>query len=113
MIDVDSPSKPAEYLLNWENRLNIGNVNVYFMTEEKKKGHTDNYLIVSYKVVGINTFNIQCINLKTKLIEYWHESNQLWEAPVTGFLLSTNDFMIMNKIGINIVAIGEKPSRII
>lgn len=30
-----------------------------------------------------------------------------------GFLLNTNDFMILNKTGINIIAIGEKPSRVI
>lgn len=113
IIDIQNPTKPAEYLLHWQNKLNVGNVGVSFMKEEKEDGNHNTYLILGYKIIGINTFNVKCINLKTKLIEYWHESNNLWEQPVTGFLLSTNDFMILNKDGINIIAIGEKPSRVI
>jgi len=30
-----------------------------------------------------------------------------------GFLLNTNDFIILSKDGINVLALGEKPSRII
>ena len=28
---------------------------------------------ISYKAVGINTFNVFVIDLKTHLIKYWHE----------------------------------------
>lgn len=31
-------------------------------------------LVVSYKSIGINTFNVKVIDLKTKLVKYWHES---------------------------------------
>lgn len=75
MIDMNNPDKPAEYLLHWQNKLNIGNCDVAFMREEVSNGEDNTYLIVSYKAIGINTFNVLCINLKTKLIEYWHESN--------------------------------------
>lgn len=68
-------------------------------------------IVVSYKCIGINTFNVTVIDLKTKLIKYWHEGYQLWESPVKGFLLSTNDFMILSKDGINLLAISEKPGR--
>lgn len=53
------------------------------------------------------------IDINTKLIKYWHESNQLWESPVTGFLLSTNEFMILQKLGINLLALGEKEARVV
>jgi hypothetical protein len=35
----------------------------------------------------------------------------MWESPVKGFLLSSNDFMILNKEGINLLALGEKKGR--
>ena len=40
------------------------------------------------------------IDLDDKLIKYWFEGYQLWESPVNGFLLSSNDFMILSKEGI-------------
>ena len=70
-------------------------------------------IVVSYKCIGINTFNVFVIDLQTKLIKYWHEGYQLWESPVKGFLLETNDFLILSKDGINLLAIGEKPSRVV
>lgn len=63
--------------------------------------------MISYKSVGINTYNVFVIDLGTKLIKYWHESYQLWESPVKGFLLNTNDFLILSKDGINMIALGE------
>lgn len=38
MIDIENPDKPAEYLLHWQNKLNIGNVDVAFMREHAKDG---------------------------------------------------------------------------
>lgn len=70
-------------------------------------------IVVSYKSIGINTFNVFVINLEDKLIKYWHEGYQLWESPVKGFLLNTNDFLILSKDGINVLALGEKPGRVI
>ena len=69
--------------------------------------------MVSYKCIGINTYNVFVIDVESKLIKYWHEGYQLWESPVKGFLLTTNDFMILSKDGINLLAIGEKPSRVV
>ena len=45
------------------------------------------------------------------MIKYWHEGYQLWESQVKGFLLTTNDFMILSKDGINLLALGEKPGK--
>ena len=68
-------------------------------------------MAVSFKSIGINTFNVIVINLDTKLIRYWHESYQLWESEVTGFCLKTNDFLILSKSGINVLVLGEKENR--
>ena len=53
-------------------------------------------IVVSYKCIGINTFNVFVIDLDTKLVVYWHESYQFWESQVKGFLLDTNDFLILS-----------------
>jgi len=31
-------------------------------------------IVVSYKAIGINTYNVFVIDLDLKLIKYWHES---------------------------------------
>ena len=76
------------------------------------KGDTHN-IVVSYKCVGINTFNIFVFDLHSRLIRYWHESYQLWESTVKGFLLGTNDYLVLNKDGINMVALGNKGSQVL
>ena len=62
-------------------------------------------IIVSYKMIGYNTYNIFVIDLKMAeskecLLKYWHESYALWESPVRGFLLSNNDYLMISKDGI-------------
>jgi hypothetical protein len=41
------------------------------------------------------------------LIKYWHESYQLWESPIKGFLLDNHDFLILSKDGINLISLNE------
>ena len=62
-------------------------------------------------MIGYNTYNVFVIDLdhEDHLIKYWFEGYQLWESPVKGFLLDTNDFLILSKDGINLLALGEKP----
>ena len=112
-IEIDNPDKESEYLINWNNKLDIGNCDIQMMTETLKCGVKEQYIVVSYKCIGINTFNVFVIDLETKLIKYWHESYQLWESPVKGFLLNTNDFLILSKDGINVLSLGEKEGRTI
>ena len=69
--------------------------------------------MVSYKCIGINTYNVFVFCLNTRLIKFWHESFQLWESPVKGFLLPSNDFLIISNQGINVIAIGNKEARVI
>ena len=103
------------YLINWSNKLDIGNCDMQMMSEvlkdEKGRSYREKSIVISYKCVGINTFNVFVIDSQTNLIKYWHEGYQLWESPVKGFLLTTNDFMILSKDGINLLALGEKAGK--
>jgi len=76
-----------------------------------KKKYTS--IVVSFKMIGINTYNVFVIDLDTHLIKYWHESYQLWESTVKGFLLTSNEFMILSKDGINVIMLGEKKPRVL
>lgn len=107
-VSIDNPHEESQYLINWSNKLDIGNCDLHMMEEKGKQ-----MIVISYKCIGINTFNVFVIDLETKLIMYWHESYQLWESPVKGFLLKTNDFLILSKDGINMISLGEKPARVV
>lgn len=104
-IDINKPGD-IDYLMQWDNRLDIGNVKLDIFEEKDKT-----FVAVSFKSIGINTFNVVVINTETKLIRYWHESYQLWESEVTGFCLKTNDFLILQKNGINVLVLGEKENH--
>jgi hypothetical protein len=79
------------------------------MTNNSTRKKSD--IVVSYKNIGINTYNVFVYDLQSKMIRYNFESNQLWELPVSGFLLSTNDFLILNNTGVNVLALGDKKGR--
>lgn len=116
LLSVNSkrPSDERHYLISWSNKTDIANCDLAMLKEKNKvTGEIDEDIVVSYKRIGINTFNVFVINIKSFLIKYWHESYQLWESPVKGFLLDTNDFMILSKDGINMIALGEKEGRVI
>ena len=70
-------------------------------------GEIKEYIVISFKCIGINTYNVYVFDLETKLIKYWHESYQLWESPIKGFLLANNDFMTFSKDGINLISLGN------
>lgn len=111
-VNINDPHADSEYYINWTNKLDIGNCDMHLLTNQKGK-YVKKSIVVSYKCIGINTFNVFVIDLKTKLIKYWHESYQLWESKVKGFLLTSNDFMILSKSGINLLALGEKDARVV
>jgi len=102
------------YLLSWSNKLDIGDCDLHLMEEkDPKKGLLERSIVVSFKSIGINTFNVLVISLESRLIRYWHESFQLWESKVKGFLMSTNEFMILSKDGINLISLNKQRNRIV
>jgi|TARA_B110001450_G_scaffold246001_1_gene259654 hypothetical protein len=87
-----SPDSPAarhsdKYLINWNNKLDIANCAMHIMYdnadpkngviegEDFSSAKTNPCIVICYKCIGINTFNVFVIDLNTKLIKYWHESN--------------------------------------
>lgn len=66
---------------------------------------------MSYKAEGINTYNVFVIDIKTKYIRFWFECYQLYESPIKGFLISSNDFMMLSKDGVNVINLGSKAAR--
>ena len=63
----------------------------------------------------MNTYNITVLDITNpkffKTI-FRHESFQLWESPIGGFLVdSTKDFIILNSAGLSIVALGSEDKR--
>jgi len=84
MINVNNPEEECIYLIQWVNKLDIGNCDMYILNEacEQHVGSEEasHSIVVSYKCIGVNTFNIFVFDLESKLIKYWHESYQLWES---------------------------------
>lgn len=111
-VSINKPHSKSEYYINWTNKLDIGDCDMHLLINKKDR-YIKKSIVISYKCIGINTFNVFVIDLKTKLIKYWHESYQLWESKVKGFLLTSNDFMILAKTGINLLALGEKEARVV
>ena len=72
-IDIGDPDKDSRYLINWSNKLDVANVDMAILSEKGKDGANEQSIVLSYKAVGINTFNVFVIDLKSHLIKYWHE----------------------------------------
>ena len=95
-VSINNPVEESQYLINWNNKLNISDVDMHILEEQEEltmeekmekmatltrrdtfkanelsKGKES--IVVSYKAIGINTYNVFVIDLKTRLIKYWHE----------------------------------------
>jgi len=130
VFNPDQPQEKSGELIAWQHMLDIADADMQLLIDhetelqeeinddldveyEKKVKNKTKSIVVSYKMIGINTYNVFVIDLDTKLIKYWHESYQLWESPVKGFLLDSNDFLILSKEGINMIVLGEKQARVV
>ena len=83
------------------------------MRELEKCGREHEFIVISYKSIGINTFNVFVIDLEDKLIKNWHEGYELWESKTYGFKTESNDFVILSQVGINVMSLGRKQGRVI
>ena len=75
-------------------------------------------IIIGYKTIYINTFCVEVNDISgvkdnSKTITSMnHESFQLWESDVYGFMITGNkDFIIINKTGMIIISLGQKSKR--
>jgi hypothetical protein len=61
-IGYNDPFTNSLYFIRWNNKLDIGNADMFFMTEsvgdENDEVSIKEYVVVSYKCIGINNFNI-------------------------------------------------------
>lgn len=104
-----------KFLVRWKNKLDIGDTNIEIV---RNKANGFKELCISYKTIFINTFNIMLLDMKQdpkyskNSILYRHESFQLWESKCDSTLLSkSNDFLILNRDGINVLALGSVDKR--
>ena len=111
MIEINHPEREYTYLINWTNKNNIKQADLNFMKDKNEQGRQQQFLVVSYKAEGINTYNVFVIDIKTKYIRFWFECYQLYESPIKGFLISSNDFMMLSKDGVNVINLGSKAAR--
>jgi len=72
-IDCKDPEANGEYFINWSNKLDIADCDMALMTNNTTRKKTD--IVVSYKNIGINTFNVFVYDLESKLIRYNFEAN--------------------------------------
>ena len=103
-VDEQEPEKDEPtIMINWKNKLDIEDTNMYYqeITDQKSS-----HLVVSYKSIYINTFNVMVICLHQKSILYRFESYHLWEINICGILLPNNDFIIIDKDGMSIMNLG-------
>ena len=71
------PEDRAEYLINWPNKLEIGNCDLFMMYEQEEVDGKEvdvQSIIISYKSIGINTYNVFVIDINSSLMKYWNES---------------------------------------
>ena len=54
-----------EFICRWQHKLNIGDANMFIMRGQDKDGTVFKELVVSYKTIFINTFNVVVQDLST------------------------------------------------
>ena len=62
----------------------------------------------------MNTYNVLLYDISTskQWMQFRHESFQLWESQVSGYLLNKNkDFVVINRDGISIYGLGSYNRR--
>ena len=112
------------YLIKWNTKLQLGNANVYI----QRSGILNcKEIIVSYKQIYVNTFNVLVIDLSEAKCDsgqdvthhglnmiFRHESFQLWQQTVRSLLLTgRKDFLTINKQGISLLVLGDVDKRVI
>ena len=108
-MNEENPLNGFQFLTKYKNKLDIGDCNIFVHRSDGQKE-----LIVSYKTVFINTYNIVIIDIannKESSIAR-HESFQLWESKIQGIILhKTNDFVTFSKLGITVSGLGANHKK--
>ena len=66
----DKGKKESDYLIRWNNKLDIADADVALMEEKDKETGLSipgmRYIVCSYKMIGINTYNIFVIDIESE-----------------------------------------------
>lgn len=87
LIEIDEfepEMQEPNVLVNWRSKLELGDASLNLIYDETTK---DSKLVVCFKCIFINTYNIILIDLSSKLITFWYETYHLWESSITGIYL--------------------------
>jgi len=110
-ITKEHPER-GQFLIRWKNKLDIGDANIYVMRNQEK-GLKE--IIISFKTIFINTYNVICMDISPKAdlsLIFRHESFQLWESEIYGFITNKmSDFVMINREGINVISLGSTEKR--
>ena len=117
VFNINAPDSACDTLITWNHMLDISSADIQLLhlkenelEEEIDENNNDivdkqvtktlTTLVVSFKMIGINTYNVFVIDVDSQLVRYWYESYHLWESSVKGFLLKSKEFMILSRDGI-------------
>ena len=84
------------FLINWRSKLDIGDAAMFFIKNTERE---INHLVLSYKSIYINAYNVLVIDLKTRLIQFRYEKYHLWEAKIAGVLLKNYEYVMISQDG--------------
>jgi len=74
----------------------------------RDENHRTSGIVVCYKSIYINSYNILLVNLQTNMIVFRHEHYHLWEASISSILLDSGDLVICSKDGKYVLSIGNQ-----
>ena len=117
-FDAKNP-KDYKFLTSWAHNLDIGDASMFMLKGQDQSVGNGSYfkeLVVSYKTININTFNISLIDLastddKSNTL-FRFEPFQLWESTISGIIMSENkEFISFSKDGIKVLQLGSKTKK--
>lgn len=65
-------------------------------------------LVISYKSIYINTFNVLVISTETGRVANSYERYHLWETSISSILLPSHKFVIISSKGIRAMNFSRK-----
>ena len=109
-VSMDDPTD-VKMILNQETKLLIADTDMHMM-QTRCNDKDLPLIVVSFKCIDINTYNVVVIDYHEGIL-YWHESQHLWEADITGFLLTSDYFLVLSALGMRIISISNEENTVI
>ena len=106
--EMEPEEKEPIFLINWKSKLDIGDAAMFFIKNEERE---INHLVLSYKSIYINAYNVLVIDLKTRLIQFRYEKYPLWEAKIAGVLLKNYEYVMISQDGRQVMSLGFTDKR--